>query len=170
MSVASEGRAKLGYRLGNDEGEAFWVLNMLETIKISGADTGGEYGLVEIVGRKGDGPPWHVHHEDDEWFYVLEGEWTVYVGDAALNLSPGSFAFAPKGVPHTFVAETEGAKALVGIKPFQFEGFMREVGRPATERVLPPPLDAPPDMKAMHAAAARHGFDILGPPGPPSGH
>jgi len=170
MSVVSEGRAKLGYGLGKDEGEAIWVLGMLETIKISGADTNGEYGLVEVVARKGDGPPWHVHHEEDEWFYVLEGEWTVYVADARLSLTPGSFAFGPKKVPHTFVAETEGAKLLIGLKPVQFEGFMREAGRPATERVLPPPLDAPPDMAVFGPMAARHGFDILGPPGPPPGH
>ena len=128
MSVVSEGRAKLGYGLGKDEGEAFWVLGMLETIKIGAADTDGGYGLVEVVARKGDGPPWHVHHEEDEWFYAIEGELTVYVADERVNLTPGSFAFGPMGVPHTFIAETEGAKVLVGFGPVQFEGFMREAG------------------------------------------
>ena len=170
MSVVPEGRAKLGYGLGKDEGEAFWVLGMLETIKISSADTDGAYGLVEVVARKGDGPPLHVHHEEDEWFYALEGEWTVYVADTRLSLTPGSFAFGPKQVPHVFFAETEGAKLLIGLAPVQFEGFIREAGRPATERVLPPPLDAPPDMAVFQAMAKRHGFDILGPPGPPPGH
>jgi quercetin dioxygenase-like cupin family protein len=169
MSVTSIERAKLGYGLGKEEGEAFWLLGMLETIKIGGKDTGGEYGLVEIVVRAGDGSPWHVHHNEDEWFYVLEGEFTVYVGDTRLSLTPGSFAFGPKGVPHTFIAETEGAKVLVGFQPFEFEGFLREAGEPATERVLPPPLDAPPDMAKLSVIAARNGFDILGPPGPPPG-
>jgi quercetin dioxygenase-like cupin family protein len=169
MSITSVERAKLGYGLGKDEGEAFWLLGMLETIKISGADTGGEYGLVEVVARKGDGSPWHVHHEEDEWFYALEGEWTLYVADARLSLTPGSFAFGPKGAPHTFVAETEEAKLLIGLAPFQFEGFIREAGTPATQRILPPPLDAPPDMAVFGPMAARHGFDVLGPPGPPPG-
>jgi mannose-6-phosphate isomerase-like protein (cupin superfamily) len=169
MSDASDGRAKLGYGLGKDEGEAFWVLGMLETIKISSADTDGRYGLVEVVARAGDGPPWHVHHEEDEWFYALEGTWTVYVGDEQVDLTPGSFAFGPKGVPHTFVAETEGAKVLVGLAPVMFEGFIREAGTPAPERVLPPRPDGPPDMAVFLPMAARHGFDILGPPGhPPS--
>ena len=53
MSDASDGRAKLGYGLGKDEGEAFWVFGMLETIKISAADTDGRYGLVEVVARAG---------------------------------------------------------------------------------------------------------------------
>ena len=169
MSVVATERAKLGYGLGKEEGEAFWVLGMLETIKIGGEDTAGEYGLVEIVCRAGDGSPWHVHHEEDEWFYVLDGEFTVYVGDARLTLTPGSFAFGPHGVPHTFIAETDGAKVLIGFAPFQFEGFMREAGEPAPERVLPPRPESPPDMGLLGAIAARNGFDILGPPGPPPG-
>jgi quercetin dioxygenase-like cupin family protein len=169
MSVTAIERAKLGYGLGTDEGEAFWLLGMLETIKIGREDTGGEYGLVEAVVRKGDGSPWHVHHNEDEWFYVLEGEFTLYVGDERLTLAAGGFAFGPKGVPHTFIAETEGATVLIGFQPFEFEGFMREAGEPATERVLPPPLDAPPDMALLLPIAARNGFDILGPPGPPPG-
>jgi len=168
MAVVSEARAQLGYGLGKEEGEAFWVLGMLETIKIGGEDTAGQYGLIEVVARKGDGSPWHVHPEEDEWFYVTDGEFTVYVGDDRLTLTAGSFAFGPRGVPHTFIAETEGATALIGFQPFLFEGFMREAGEPAAERVLPPRRETPPNMELLLPIAARHGFDILGPPGPPS--
>src|SRR6266516_363882 len=170
MSVTSIERAKLGYGLGTEEGEAFWLFGMLETIKIGAEDTGGEYGVIEAVVRKGDGTPWHVHHEEDEWFYVLDGEFTIYVADARLTLTPGSFAFGPKGIPHTFIAETEGAKLLIGLQPLQFEGFLREVGEPATERVLPPRPETPPNMELLLPIAEKHGFDILGPPGPPPGH
>src|SRR6266550_1310684 len=95
------------------------------------------------------------------------------------KLQPFASAATPAGtgrerrlhqpVPHTFIGETEGAKALIGFQPFQFEGFLHEVGEPATERVLPPPLEAPPDMKRLLPIAARNGMEILGPPGPPSG-
>ena len=95
MTVASAERAKDGYLLGKDEGEAHWLLGMLEIVKISGADTNGEYGLLEITVRAGEGSPWHVHPAEDEWFYVLEGEFTVYVGDRRLSLPAGSFAFGP---------------------------------------------------------------------------
>ena len=170
MSEVSTERAKFGYRLGAEEGEAFWVLGMLETIKVSREDTAGQFGLIEVVARAGDGSPWHVHPDEDEWFYVLEGEFTVYVADTRLSLTAGSFAFGPKGVPHTFIAESHGAKALVGFQPFLFEGFLHEVGEPATERVLPPPLRAPPDMARIIPIGNRNGIEILGPPGPPPAH
>jgi len=170
MTVVSPERAKQGYLLDNAEGEAYWLLGMLEVVKISGADTDGQFGLIEVTVRKGEGSPWHVHTAEDEWFYVLEGEFTVWVGDQRLSLSPGSFAFGPKGIPHTFYGETDGAKVLIGFAPFEFEGFLHEVGERATERVLPPPLESPPDVPRLLPIAARNGFEILGPPGPPPGH
>lgn len=163
-------RATHGYALARDEGEAFWLLGMLQTVKVGKTDAGGRFGLLEIVVPPGLGSPWHVHPEEDEWFYVLEGEFTVWVGDTKHSLTPGSFAFGPKGVPHTFYGETDGAKVLIGLMPFHFEPFLREVGELAPERVLPPPLDGPPDMARLMSVADRAGFDILGPPGPPPGH
>src|SRR4051795_1288728 len=139
MTVVSPERAEQGYLLGKDEGDAYWLLGMLEIVKISGQDTDGEYGLVEITVRAGEGSPWHVHPEEDEWFYVLEGEFTFYVGDARLSLPAGSVAGSPKGGPPPFLAKAPAAKAVVGFAPSQFEAFLREVGDPATEPVLPPP-------------------------------
>ena len=170
MTALAAERATQGYLLGEDEGEAFWLLGMLQTIKIGREDTNGQYGLVEIVVPAGVGSPWHVHPEEDEWFYVLEGEMTFWVADTRLPLKAGSFAFGPKGVPHTFYAEDGGARALVGFAPMQFEGFLREVGAPAPERVLPPPPDGPPDVARLIEIGKRNGLEILGPPGPPPGH
>jgi quercetin dioxygenase-like cupin family protein len=170
MTVVSPERAAQGYLLDKDEGEAFWLLGMLEIIKISNEDTNGEYGLLDITAPPGHGSPWHVHPDEDEWFYVLEGEFTVYLGDQRLSLSPGSFAFGPKGVRHTFIAEPpHGGRTLIGFQPFHFEGFLREVGEPAAERALPPPLEAPPDLDRLLPIGARNGMQILGPPGPPPG-
>jgi hypothetical protein len=73
-------------------------------------------------------------------------------------------------VPHTFIAEPpDGGKALIGFQPFQFEGLLREVGESAPERVLPPPLESPPDLQRLAPIAARNGMEVLGPPGPPPG-
>ncbi len=103
-----------------------------------------QYGLLEIVVPEGVGSPWHVHPEEDEWFYVLDGKMTFWVADTQISMEAGSFAFGPKGVPHTFYAEAGGAKALVGFAPMQFEGFQREVGEPAPERVAATAAGRPP--------------------------
>lgn len=176
-------RAQRGYEVARGEGEAFWLLGMFQTVKIGGADTAGQFGMLEIVVPKGLGSPWHVHPDEDEWFYVLDGEVTFYVGDARLDLRSGAFAFGPRGVPHTFIgASAEPARALVGLQPVMFEGFLREVGQPAPERILPPPLDQRTDASGrpvvdgrqlpreqLAAIGAKHGLVILGPPGPPPG-
>jgi quercetin dioxygenase-like cupin family protein len=163
-------RAKVGYVLEENEGEAFWLLGMLETVKISAQDTGGDYGLLELVVPAGVGSPWHVHPNEDEWFHVLDGEVTVWVGDTKHILEAGSFAFGPKGVPHTFYVESGEARFLVGFQPMEFEGFLREVGEPAPERVVPPPMEGHPDIGRLAPIAERNGMEILGPPGPPPGH
>ena len=170
MSTTSSERTKLGYGLREEEGEDFWLFGALVTIKIGADDTAGQYSVMDIETPPGVGSPWHVHRDEDEWFYVHEGECEVYIGDAHLTLTAGGFAFGPKGVPHTFYAEAGGARALVGFAPMQFEGFQREVGEPALERVLPPPAEGHPDMARLAPIAKRNGFEILGPPGPPPGH
>src|SRR3954469_1781577 len=65
MAVVWQENARHGYLLDNGEGEAFWLLGMLEIVKISGASTNGEYGLVEVTVRAGEGPPWHVHPDEE---------------------------------------------------------------------------------------------------------
>src|SRR6476469_7575389 len=90
MATIAPERAELGYALHENEGEAFWLLGMLQTIKIGRGDTGGAYGLVEVVVPEGLGSPWHVHPEEDEWFFILEGGMTVWVGDNRLSLKAGS--------------------------------------------------------------------------------
>ena len=137
MSASQDTLAPIAHRPG--EGEHLWFFGGLTTIKADGAETGGRVTVTEQLMPRGSGSPLHVHHNEDEWFYVLDGEYTVYVGDERLSLTAGSFAFGPHGVPHTFIAETEGATALIGFQPFLFEGFIREAGEPAAERVLPPP-------------------------------
>jgi quercetin dioxygenase-like cupin family protein len=171
MTTTTADRATGGYALAQDEGEAFWVAGLLQTVKIGGADTGGRYGLIEVVVPPGLGSPWHVHPEEDEWFFVLEGNLTVYVGDTRIDLTAGGFAFGPKSVPHPFIgAGPNPTRVLVGLAPLQFEGFLREVGQPAPARVLPPrPAGPPPDPGRLAAIAERHGIIILGPPGPPPG-
>jgi quercetin dioxygenase-like cupin family protein len=76
------------YWLGPGEGDARWVLGELDTIKATGAQTGGLFGLKESKAAKGNGPPLHVHEHEDEACYVLEGEVTFFVGDGVISAPP----------------------------------------------------------------------------------
>ena len=102
MTITAPERAPVGYGLDANEGEAFWLLGMLETIKISGEDTGGQFGLLEIVVRAGDGSPWHVHPDEDEWFYVIQGEYLLEVGSQRHRLKSGDSILGPREIPHAW--------------------------------------------------------------------
>jgi quercetin dioxygenase-like cupin family protein len=163
------GSGTAAFGLAADDGEAFWFAGQLATVKIGGRETQGRWTLVEFEAPPGNGPPLHVHRDDDESFYVIDGEITFYVGDAVIEARPGSFAFAPRGVPHTFVVGGKtAARYLVVSEPAGFERFVAEASVPAESRTIPPPAGGPPDVAALAALAARHGIEILGPPGPPS--
>jgi quercetin dioxygenase-like cupin family protein len=161
-------RTQVGYALSEEEGEDYSLFGILATIKISAEETAGQYSLIEATVPPGLGSPWHVHPDEDEWFYCRDGEFTIYVGDARVTLTAGGFAFGPKGVPHTFIAGPEGGTMLFGAGP-KFEGFLREIAEPLTEHVLPPLPDGPPDMERLLPIAAKWAYEILGPPGPPPG-
>ena len=78
------------------EGEAWWWLGVLATIKATKEQTGGQYALVEILAPEGYPGVLHVHHQEDEGFYILEGELTFYVGDRTLKAHPGSCLLGPR--------------------------------------------------------------------------
>lgn len=153
--------------LGEGEGEALWFAGGLVTIKASAEATLGGAFIYEHLAPQGDGPPLHVHHREDECFYVLEGELTLWVGGQVIEARAGSFAFGPREVPHTYVVPSPGARFLVVTEPAGFEGFVRSLAEPAQTRTLPPAADLP-DRERVQAAAAEHGIDILGPPGIPA--
>ena len=113
-TTTSTERTKLGYGLREEEGEDFWLFGALVTIKISAEETADQYSVMDIEAPPGVGSPWHVHRDEDEWFYVHEGECEVYIGDAHLTLTAGGFAFGPKGVPHTFFGGPNGGRCSSG--------------------------------------------------------
>jgi quercetin dioxygenase-like cupin family protein len=150
------------------EGEALWFLGQLVTIKSSSESTAGRVGVTETLAPRGTGSPLHVHHNEDEWFYVIEGELTFWVGGQVITATVGSFVYGPREVPHTFIVSSEQARFLLVVEPAGFEGFVRALGQPAQELVIPPPATEPPDLAAMTALAAEYGIEILGPPGIPA--
>ena len=150
------------------EGEALWFLGQLVTIKSSSESTAGRVGVTETLAPRGSGSPLHVHHKEDEWFYVIDGELTFWVGGQVITAPAGSFVYGPRKVPHTFIVSSEQARFLLVVEPAGFEGFVRALGEPAQELVIPPPATEPPDVAAMAALAAEYGIEILGPPGIPA--
>jgi quercetin dioxygenase-like cupin family protein len=151
------------YALGPEEGEALWgVDGALTTIKASAEQTGGRFSFIEEIGQLSEGTPLHRHREDDETFYVLEGEMTFYLGDShPIPASAGSFVHIPGGAAHAFRVDSETARYLL-ITTAQHESFYRAISDPAQTRTLPP--EAPLDMERVEAAAREYNVEILGPP------
>ena len=83
------------------EGEAIWFLGALATIKASGDTTDGRVAVVEVLAPRGHGSPLHVHRREDEWFYVIEGTLSFWVGGEKIEASNGSFVYGSRDVPHT---------------------------------------------------------------------
>ena len=92
--------------VGPDEGDAYWILGTLDTVKVPSELTEGRFAMLESRDRRGDAPPLHVHEDADETYYVLEGEYTFFVGDESIRASVGRTVFAPRRIPHTYRAES----------------------------------------------------------------
>jgi quercetin dioxygenase-like cupin family protein len=110
--------------------------------------SGPEMGVLEIVMSPGNEPPLHVHKNEDEWFYVLDGEVTFHVGGENHRAKGGAFVSYPRGIPHTFTIESPTARFLVINTPGGFEHLF--------ERAPRTPEDA------AHALAA-YGIEVVGP-------
>ena len=135
-----------------------WFLHNRVRIHISAAQTDGSFALLESTGPAGDHTPLHVHHLDDEGFYVLEGEITLWAGDEKHVLGAGESILAPRGVPHTLRVGDRDARWLVTSTPAGFEAFVRAAGSTEPQAALPSPDE-------LTRVASEHGIEILGPPG-----
>lgn len=146
--------------------EQYAFFGSLTTLKATNESTGGKLMITENVAPRGVGSPLHVHHGEDEWFYVLEGELTVWVDGRVSTVRSGDFAFGPRDLPHTFIVSSDEAHFLLGTMPGDFEGFVRALAQPV--ETLRDGSAGPPDMELIAKAAAEHDIEILGPPGIPA--
>lgn len=168
------------------DGETLWFLGTLARMKLDGEKTGGRLALWEAEAPHGASPPLHSHPQD-ETFFVLQGELTVWVvDDTEMNAgergtSPdwvathgrrcgvGAVMHAPGGVPHTFRVESDTARMVVISTPAGIEEMVRGLAEPAQWPWLQPPPDGPRVSAERRAAVERAtGMVTHGPPAPPS--
>ena len=124
--------------------------------KVSTQDTNGRLFILEQSNSRRGGPPRHVHHEQEEWFYVLEGEYVIEVGDTTYQLGVGDSVLAPRAFPHVWACVGNGhGRILITFQPAgQMEAFFEE----STQ------LDSLPAPEALADLFQRHGMSLVGPP------
>ncbi|HYI20415.1 MAG TPA: cupin domain-containing protein [Solirubrobacteraceae bacterium] len=136
-----------------------WFFGMLATPRATAAETGGQYSVMEILAPPGLGTPLHVHYNEDEGFYVLEGSVTITVGDELVELGPGQHAFGPRNIPHRFDVGPDGARMLWVLTPGGFEDFVEEASVPAETLTVPPADLAPPE--GVEEIVRKYGNELL---------
>ncbi|HVZ63377.1 MAG TPA: cupin domain-containing protein [Lacunisphaera sp.] len=132
--AASQTRPGRGFRVGSHQDRddaAMAIMGGRFDLKVSAKDTGGDLCIFDTTRNSKGGPPLHRHYSQDEWFYVIRGEFVAKVGDAMLSLGPGDSAFAPRQVPHTFAMTSAGeGQMLVLFQPAgRMEQFFHEMSR-----------------------------------------
>ena len=153
------------YALPADAGVAdvWWKTGRIR-IKTAGEQTGGRFSQVESLDPQGSGTPMHVHLNEDETFYVLEGEVSLFVDGERIDVSAGDFAYVPRGASHGYVVRSEQARMLVTFSPAGFEEAFVELGVPVVEGEAPPTETVLPPVEEIVRAFAPYGCEILGPP------
>src|SRR5688500_12537500 len=119
------------------EGQARWWGAGLAVIKASAADTGGQMTIVEVTEPPGTEAPLHVRHNEDEAFWVREGDVTFEIGETAIEAHVGDYAFGPRGIPHRYTVGDAGCRMLFILTPGGFEDLVMAMSEPAAERTLP---------------------------------
>lgn len=122
--------------------EPLWFLGTLARVLIDGATTGGRFALIDLTLPKGAAPPLHSHPQD-ETFYLLEGEATMWVEETGRRCGKGAVAFAPGGHPHGWRVESDTARMLILSTPAGIEDYFRALAEPARWPWLQPPPDGP---------------------------
>jgi quercetin dioxygenase-like cupin family protein len=125
------------------------------SVKATDDETGGAFSLLEADEPPGFGPPIHIHHNAAEAFYVLQGEYIVFVGDAELPCPAGSFIFIPAGIRHGFRVGAAPSRKLNLYAPAAMVGYFDELSA-ATAR-------GEVDPEALSEIAERYGMEVIGP-------
>jgi quercetin dioxygenase-like cupin family protein len=148
--------------VGKDKGDARWWFGSLAVIKATAADTGGQMAIIEVTEPPGAEAPLHVHHREDEGFWLLEGSATFEVGGMTIEAKAGDYLFGPRDIPHRYTVGAAGCRMLFIMTPGGFEEFVIATSEPASSQTLPPPSEVEPDFDRLAAMALAYGGELLG--------
>ena len=157
----SADRVKKGFMVANGSDRFDKPLSLFDGdrfyCKVSGKDTDGDLYIFDSTRLKEGGPPLHYHPDQDEWWYVISGEYLIKVGDELYNAKAGDCVFGPRGVPHAFAKVGEQESKLIML--FQPAGKMEEWFNLVSDGVIAKMTEAEKDE-----ARKAHGFIHMGPP------
>ena len=145
-------------------GRVFSVVGDRYHFLVTGEESGGAFAMMEFLVPPQHGPPPHVHHREDEVFYVIEGEFTFTVAGQTIHATSGRTLYGRRNVPHTF--KNTGDKAgrmIVVVTPAGLEKFFAEIGTPLASPQTAPVEPTPADFQRLLAVAPRYGLEIIAP-------
>jgi len=153
-AISSDGSSRLEPKIVRaTEGTVQNVIGDMQTVKLTGKDTNGQFTLIEEENVPGTMIPPHVHSNEDEVFKVVEGEMELTVGDTTTILRAGDLALGPRGIPHSWkIIGDKNAKVILSAFPAGIELMFEELGQ------LPP---GPPDFPMVEAICGRYGIEFL---------
>jgi quercetin dioxygenase-like cupin family protein len=143
------------------DGEAIWWFGTLAVLLLTGEQTNGGLTIIDVTMAPGGMAPPHVHHREEESFWVREGSVTFQIGEEEIAAEVGDIVVGPRDVPHRFKAGPAGARLWFLLTPAGLEGLVREQGAPAEALTLPPPGGTPPDLEKAREIARRYGCELL---------
>jgi quercetin dioxygenase-like cupin family protein len=124
--------------------------------KVSSEDNAGACTIFELNALPRSGPFLHVHHREDEWYYVLSGEFLFRAGGEDHQLVSGASVWLPRGIPHVWAnTATSAGKLILMCQPGGFEKFFDEMGKVPMDKKSP---------EIMRDLMAKYGMEMLGPP------
>ena len=145
-----------------DAGDTYVGPGDLYRFIVTGEQTAGAYFVMEAIVPPGGGPPPHIHRNEDETFYILEGECSFRLGDETITARAGDFVNVPRGTVHNFQNRgTKPARMILTFTPAGIEKFFEETLEEALDPTLYPPDNVMAVAARYAAAAPRYGMEFL---------
>jgi mannose-6-phosphate isomerase-like protein (cupin superfamily) len=137
------------------EGRDIDMGNFRMSLKASGEDTAQAFSLLEAEEPANFGPPMHIHHDAAEAFYVVSGEYRIFIGDEEHVCPAGSFIYIPAGVPHGFRVGAAPSRKLNIYAPAAMVGYFDELAAAIARNEM--------DDDTLAEIARRYGMEVIGP-------